>query len=300
MRSIKLSLALVFASPALSAAHTSLHAQTLPALSPQTAQPTLIAAIAPAIGLLPEAPSPIHMPISGAFAGIMAVPCDPGSSNVRPDASTQTKALPCLPPPTYSRFLDSPPPAPLSPAQKALLAVHDIRDPGNLVTIASTAAFVIGTNPHTAFGPGWSGFSRNLGYSLLQDATGEFFGTFLIPTNVHQDPRYRRMSHSSIPRRTLHALVASIITQHDNGSSMLNYANLLTNPICAEISNLYVPGISTNGPSTIARIMTGYATMPTENLIAEFLPDVAKHIHIRAIFVQHILNQMSNEPNVLP
>ena len=169
-------------------------------------------------------------------------------------------------------------------------------DPGNLVTIAGTAAFVIGTNPHTAFGPGWSGFSRNLGYSLLQDATSEFFGTFLIPAIAHQDPRYRRMSHASITRRTMHALVASIITQQDNGSAMLNYANLLTNPICAEISNLYIPGINPNGSSTVARISTGFATVPTENLIADFLPDLARHIHIRVIFVQHILNLMSNEP----
>ena len=68
---------------------------------------------------------------------------------------------------------------------------------------------------------------------------------------------------------------------------------LLTNPICAEISNLYVPGVNGNGPSTAARIMTGYATEPVDNLITEFLPDVASHIHVHDIFVQRILNKMA-------
>jgi hypothetical protein len=71
---------------------------------------------------------------------------------------------------------------------------------------------------------------------------------------------------------------------------MPNYAVLLTYPISAEISNLYVPGVHGNGPSTVARIATGLGTDPVNNLITEFLPDIAKHINIRVIFVQRILN----------
>jgi hypothetical protein len=81
---------------------------------------------------------------------------------------------------------------------------------------------------------------------------------------------------------------------------MPNYATLLTNPICAEISNLYVPGINGNGPSTVERIMTGYATDPIDNLVTEFLPDVARRIHIRIIFVQRVLNQVSSDQYTLP
>lgn len=110
---------------------------------------------------------------------------------------------------------------------------------------------------------------------------------------AHEDPRYRRLPHASVPRRFLHALSRTIIAQSDDGKSMPNYATLLTNPICAEISNLYVPGVNGNGPSTVARIMTGYATDPIDNLITEFLPDVASHIHVHGIFVQRIPNKIA-------
>ena len=72
--------------------------------------------------------------------------------------------------------------------------------------------------------------------------TGEFFGTFLIPSIVHQDPHYHRMPHATIKRRICHAVVQVVWTQGDNGKGMLNYANLVGYPIDDEIGNLYVPG----------------------------------------------------------
>ena len=74
---------------------------------------------------------------------------------------------------------------------------------------------------------------------------------------------------------------------------MPNYGTLLTYPISAEISNLYVPGVHSDGPSTVARIVTGLATDPANNLLTEFLPDVARRIHVRIIFVQRIINNVA-------
>jgi hypothetical protein len=54
-----------------------------------------------------------------------------------------------------------------------------------------------------------------------------------------------------------------------------------------------VPGIGTNVPDTAKRIVVGYATDPIGPLIAEFLPDVAKHIHVRIIFTQQIMNRIA-------
>lgn len=248
---------------------------------------------------LPEAPSPAVVP---GPASTSAKPCNTSRRNGSPEAdSGDHDREPCLgslnP---YKRFLDTTAPVPLTPGQKARLAMHNVADPGNLATITGLAGITVGANSHTAYGPGWSGFGRDVGYSFLQDATGEFFGTFLIPSLTQQDPHYRRIPDASVSRRTFHALARTVIAQHDDGRLMPNYAALLTNPICAEISNLYVPGINGNGPSTTARIMTGYGTNAADNLITEFLPDVARHVHIRVIFVQRILNHVSDDQNALP
>lgn len=195
----------------------------------------------------------------------------------------------------YQRFLDTSVVIPLTSKQKGYLAIHNLTDPANLLTIVAVSGFSTAIDSHSAYGPGWKGFGKNTGVSLLQDATGEFFGAFLIPSLTHQDPRYFRMPKASIPRRIGHAVGHTFIAAHDDGSPMPNYANLFGYPISAELSNLYVPGIHSDASSTVARIATGLATDPANNLITEFLPDVAKHISIRIIFVQRILNQVASQ-----
>ena len=193
----------------------------------------------------------------------------------------------------YERFLTTDIAIPLTWQQKGYLALHDLTNPANLGTIAGISAITIGIDSHTAYGPGWKGFGKIAGVSLLQDATGEFFGTFFIPSIAHQDPRYFRMAHASIPRRILYAVSRTAISRNDDGRAIPNYGTLLTYPISAEISNLYVPGIHSDGPSTVARIVTGLATDPANNLLTEFLPDVARRIHVRIIFVQRIINNVA-------
>jgi hypothetical protein len=192
----------------------------------------------------------------------------------------------------YVRFLDTRISIPMTPPQKAYLAFRNVVDPFNLATIAATSGFTIGIDSHTAYGPGWEGFGENAGVSLLQDATGEFFGTFAIPSLTHEDPHYHRLPRGSVPQRLFHAISRTVVAQHDDGTPMPNYATLFTYPIHSEISNLYVPGIQTDGRSTAIRILTGYALDPANNLLTEFLPDVAKRVHVRVIFVQRILNQV--------
>jgi hypothetical protein len=123
--------------------------------------------------------------------------------------------------------------------------------------------------------------------------TGEFVGTFLIPSIVHQDPHYHRMPHATIKRRIFHAIAQVGWTQGDNGKGMVNYANFFGFPIDAEIANLYVPGEKTNLPSTATRVATGWALAPTDNFITEFMPDLAKRIHVRIVLVQEIINQVA-------
>ncbi len=194
----------------------------------------------------------------------------------------------------YQRFLSSNIIIPMTWQQKGYLAIHNLTDPSNIGTILGISAISVAADPDSAYGPGLKGFGKTVGVSLLQDATGQFFGVFAIPVLAHQDPRYFRMPHASIPRRIAYSVSRSFVSQHDNGHTMPNYAVLLTYPIGAELSNFYVPGIQSDGASTAKRILTGYALDPVNNLLTEFLPDIASRIHIRVIVVQRILNNIAS------
>ena len=193
----------------------------------------------------------------------------------------------------YARFMDGPEVKPLTPDEKAWLATHNLLDPFNLLTITGEAAISVAANSHSPYGPGVGGWARYAGVSFTQDMTGEFFGTFLIPSLVHQDPHYHRMPNAGIRRRIFHAAAQVFWTQGDNGKGMINYADLVGFAIDDEVGNLYVPGRETNLPSSAQRYFTGLALAPTDNLITEFLPDVASHIHIRVVIIQRIINQVA-------
>jgi len=224
--------------------------------------------------------------------------------DAKPVAAEPGELPPCPPPPLinfYQRFLNGPEVKPLSPKEKARLAVRNLLDPFNAVTILANAAISVGSDSHSDYGPGMHGFARLVGVSYSEDMTGEFFGTFLIPSVFHQDPHYHRMPHAPIKRRIFHAIAQVGWTQGDNGKGMVNYANLLGLPIDIEIANLYVPGEKTNLPSSATRYASGLALAPTDNFITEFLPDLARRIHIRVVLVQEIINHVAKtEPAASP
>ncbi|HEX4320963.1 MAG TPA: hypothetical protein VHZ52_08675 [Acidobacteriaceae bacterium] len=195
----------------------------------------------------------------------------------------------------YMRFENGPQVKPLTPLEKGWLATKNVIDPFNIITILGEAGISVAADSHSAYGPGYPGFQRYVGVSFAQDITGEFFGTFLIPSIVHQDPHYHRMPKASYKRRVFHAISQIAWTEGDNGKGMLNYGDLLGYAIDDEIGNLYVPGRETNGAATAQRYAIGLATAPIGNFITEFLPDVASHIHVQVVIVQRIINQVANK-----
>ena len=254
---------------------------------------------APAAATSPEVPKepPCQIRRDGtAFlkAGVAgALAPDPANPPLSPDL--EPSSCPPLAPLInwYARFLNCPQVKPLIPKEKGLLAIRNFIDPFNAVTIAGNSAIYVGANSHSAYGPGFLGFIKNVGVSYTEDGISEFFGTYAIPSIAHQDPHYHRMPEGSVARRIVHAIGQVAWTQGDDGRGMLNYGNLLGYAIDGQLQNFYVPGIQTNGSATASRYFIGLGTAPADNLVTEFLPDFARHIHLRVVLVQRIIDQVA-------
>jgi hypothetical protein len=222
-----------------------------------------------------------------------------GAANPSTEANPQASAepAPCPPAPPhidwYARFTNGPQVKPMKPQEKAWLAVRNIADPFNAITILGSSAIAVGSNSHSPYGPGMTGFGRYVGVSYTQDITGEFVGTFLIPSIAHQDPHYHRMPDATIKRRIAHCIYQVVWTQGDNGKGMVNYADVVGFAIDDEIGNLYVPGRETDLPASGERYATNLALAPIDNFVTEFLPDVARRIHVHAVLIQWIINQVA-------
>ena len=179
---------------------------------------------------------------------------------------------------------------------KGRLAVRNLVDPFNLITILGASGISVAADSHSAYGPGMAGFGRSVGVSFTQDLTNNFFNVFLIPSIVHQDPHYHRWPNRTIRRRVLHCILQTVWTRGDNRERMLNYGNLLGDAIDDEIGNLYIPGRRTNAAATAERYGVDLATAPIDNAITEFLPDFARRIHVHVVFIQRIINTVAKTP----
>jgi hypothetical protein len=196
----------------------------------------------------------------------------------------------------FSQYLKWPDVVPLTARDNLRSAVRGVIDPFNLLTIAGDAAVGIGSDSHTAYGPGFEGFAKYSGVSLTEDMTGEFFGTFLVPSIFHQDPHYHREPFLPIKRRILHAFVQVVWSQSYTGKPMFNYANFLGGIATAVVSNTFVPGPNRQGfGNTAQRLALAFAISPSGNIIEEFVPDLASHVNLRVVIFQRILNSVTLE-----
>jgi hypothetical protein len=214
------------------------------------------------------------------------------------DACSMTQTVMCcgVAPSPFSQYLKSPLAVPLTWKDNLRSAGKNIIDPFNLLTIVADAAIGVATNSHSPYGPGLMGISKYAGVSMTEDLTGEFFGTFLVPSLLHQDVHYHREPFMPIKHRILHSIVQVVWSQSTTGRPMPNYANIVGGIATAVVSNTFVPGPGRQGfSSTAQRLAIAYATSPSGNLIEEFVPDIASRINLRVVIFQRILNTVAIE-----
>ncbi len=180
-----------------------------------------------------------------------------------------------------------------TPRELGGMAVRSVIDPFNLLTIGGSAAISVATDAHSRYGPGIFGTAKESGTLLTQDMTIAFVETFLIPSIDHQDPRFHRMPNASRKRRIAHCLYQPFWTDSDTGQGMVNYSTIAGSIIVEAVDSTYVPYQKVGWGPGIERVATGWATDPAGNLIAEFLPDVARHLNINIVFVQRIINRVA-------
>jgi hypothetical protein len=283
---LALSLLLLFVSAARS------HAQADKAVAPPDAPETTFSARAdgPANECTAHNDAPFLPGLAGPAAPLVEASFTPGPALLEPrkpkDCPRHTS--------WYNRFVNGPKATPMTPGEKGWLAVRNLLDPFSNFTLVAGAAFSVATDARSPYGPGMHGFARNVRVGFTESMTGEFVNTFMIPSLVHQDPHYHRLPDRSIQRRVGHAILQTVWTQSDYGRGMLNYSNLAGCAIDGEVANLYVPGRETNLRASAERYGAGLASVPLDNFITEFLPDVARRIHFRTVIVERIVNHVAS------
>jgi Carboxypeptidase regulatory-like domain len=161
-------------------------------------------------------------------------------------------------------------PAPLTTKLKFQLALRVSVDPMSFIGAGALAGMnQAGDTPNYPQGA-W-GYADRYGAAYADGITDLFIGGAILPSLLHQDPRYFYQGTGSKRSRALHAMAAPFVCKGDNGKTQFNFSSVGGDLFSSAISNVYYPP-SNRGYSFVFdsfAIDTGERVVST--LIQEFL-----------------------------
>jgi Carboxypeptidase regulatory-like domain len=162
--------------------------------------------------------------------------------------------------------------APLTPRQKFKLAFAVTKDPVTFFTTGVTAGIEQWQNGFSGYGQGFSGYAQRYAAIYGDRLSSTYLGAALLPSLLHQDPRYFYRGHGKIVVRALYAISTVVVCKGDNGRWQPNYSNVFGNIAAAQISNLYYPKSDRHDAEVlIDNTLIGVATGAIGVLFQEFL-----------------------------
>jgi hypothetical protein len=166
---------------------------------------------------------------------------------------------------------------PLTAPEKMGLAFRSAIDPMAFGTafIVAGASEAFGGNAGFGWGPG--GYFKRTGAAYLDSFNGRMFGKGILPSMLHQDPRYFRLGHGSAWWRSLYAAGSVVICKHDSPRRWEpNYSNVGGNITAGVFSQLYYPGRESGASETFVNAMVITAEGAFGAMFQEFWPDISR------------------------
>ena len=159
-----------------------------------------------------------------------------------------------------------PDPVPLTAKLKFRLALKVASDPITATGIAFLSAVQqAGDTPD--YGQGAQGFGKRYGANSADGFSDIMIGGAILPSLLHQDPRYFYQGTGTKKSRVAHAMAHPFVCKGDNGKWQPNYSSLGGDLASSGISNLYYPQSNRGtglvfvnfGISTAERVATSLA-----------------------------------------
>lgn len=167
-------------------------------------------------------------------------------------------------------------PEPLTALRKFELALKVSTDPVTAAGVFLVAsAKQAGDTPK--YGQGWGAFGDRLGATTADGFSDIMIGGAILPSLLHQDPRYFYQGTGTTGSRIRHAIASPFYTRNDNGSWGPNYSTVGGVLASAALANLYYPKANRGGGLVFGNFAIGMAERVGAALAQEFV--VARFTH---------------------
>jgi hypothetical protein len=130
------------------------------------------------------------------------------------------------------------------------------------------------------YGQGGEGYAKRFGANMARAASDNMFGTFLIASVMHEDPRFFVKRGLSFRQSVKYAAVRVVKTRNDDGQTVTNFAGLL-GPLAAEaLANTYYPERSRGVGDTFIRYSADLGWRFAGHLLKQYWPDINRKLRL--------------------
>jgi hypothetical protein len=161
-------------------------------------------------------------------------------------------------------------PAPLTTKMKFKLALKVSTDPVTAAGVFLVAsAKQAGNTPD--YGQGWGAYGKRVGAVAAEGFSDIMIGGAILPSLLHQDPRYFYQGTGTTGSRFRHAVFSTFVARTDQGESQPNYSSLGGVLASSSLANLYYPRSNRGAGLVFGNFAIGIAERIGANVAQEFL-----------------------------
>ena len=126
---------------------------------------------------------------------------------------------------------------------------------------------------------GLPGYAKRYALAFGDTTVGNFMTGAVVPSVLHQDPRYYQLGTGGFFHRALYAAGRVFVIRGDSGHNQFNASEILGNALAGGISNFYHP----RGDRTLAGNVEVWYTQTAWDWVGfelkEFWPDLRRLLH---------------------
>jgi hypothetical protein len=167
---------------------------------------------------------------------------------------------------------------PISSKEKFKLVAEGAFDPYEFAIVGLVAATDQASDADAPFGQGLKGYAKRYGADFANQAIGNFMVGAVVPSIIHQDPRYFQLGKGRFGHRFYYALSRIVVARTDSGHKQFNYSEFVGNAAAAGIANVYIPATDRTLSNTASTWATQIAIDAFGNELKEFWPDIRRRI----------------------
>lgn len=128
------------------------------------------------------------------------------------------------------------------------------------------------------FGQGGDAYAKRFGSSMARLASSNFFGTFLLASALHEDPRFFPHREPTFGSAVKYSVERVFVTRNDDGRDVKNWSGLLGPLLSEGLANAYWPERDRNAAQTFQRYGIDLAVRAGTNMLREYWPVIARRM----------------------